>query len=226
MSVLDRFTTIVKANVNDLLAKAEDPAKMVDQYLIDMGENLAKVKEETAGVMAEEKRCARLVEENAAEAARMEGLAKKALAAGNEDDARAFLAKKQQLEAAGAELKKAADAASANAEKMRRMHDKLVADIEALKRRREAIKAKAAVAKTQAMVNDMASGPDKAAGAVEAFNSMEEKVDRQLDRAEAAAELGEKPADGMEALEAKYADAASDAAVDAELAHLKESMGL
>ena len=226
MSVLDRFTTIIKANINDLLEKAEDPAKMVDQYLIDMSENLAKVKEETAGVMAEEKRCARLVEENAAEVARMEDLAKKALTAGNEGDARTFLAKKQQLEATGAELKRAADAASANAEKMRQMHDKLVGDIEELKRRREAIKAKAAVAKTQAMVTEMASGSDKAAGAIEAFNNMEEKVNRQLDRAEAAAELNEKPVDDVEALEAKYADAASDAAVDAELARLKESMGL
>lgn len=64
------------------------------------------VKEETARVMAEEKRCQRLVDENDAEAKRMEDLAKKALSAGNEDDARVFLAKKQQLEANGEELAK------------------------------------------------------------------------------------------------------------------------
>jgi phage shock protein A len=226
MSILDRFATIIKANINDLLDKAEDPAKMVDQYLIDLGDNLAKVKQETAGVMAEEKRCQRLVDDNNAEIARMESLAKKALSAGNEDDARTFLAKKQQLEANGAELQKAADAAKANADKMRQMHDKLVSDIEQLKARKESIKAKSAVAKTQTMVNEMTSGTDRAAGAIDAFNRMEAKVDKQLDTAESMAELNSAPADSVEALEAKYAGAADSTAVDDELAKLKAEMGL
>ena len=226
MSILDRFTTIIKANINDLLDKAEDPAKMVDQYLIDLGDSLAKVKEETASVMAEEKRCKRLVDENNAEVARMESLARKALSAGNEGDARTFLAKKQQLEANGTELQKAADAARANADKMRQMHDKLVSDIEQLKARRESIKAKSAVAKTQAMVNEMTSGTDRAAGAIDAFNRMEAKVNKQLDTAESMAELNAKPADDVESLEAKYAGAADSSAVDEELAKLKAEMGL
>ncbi len=226
MGILDRFTTIVKANINELLEKAEDPAKMVDQYLVELGDSLTKVKEETAGVMAEEKRCRRLVEENAAESARMEGLAKKALSAGNEDDARVFLAKKQKIDAAGVELARAAEAAKANADKMRTMHDKLVSDIEELKSRRETIKAKAAVAKTQDMVNNFTAGTDKAAGAIDAFNRMEAKVDKQLDTADSMAELNAAPADDAAALEAKYANAADDAAVEDALAKLREEMGL
>ena len=104
MGILDRFTTIVKANINELLDKAEDPAKMVDQYLVDLTESLAEVKQETAAVMAEEKRTKRAADENAEEVARMEDLAKKALQAGNEDDARVFLAKKQKLATTGVEL--------------------------------------------------------------------------------------------------------------------------
>lgn len=226
MGILDRFTTIVKANINELLDKAEDPAKMVDQYLVDLTESLAEVKKETAGVMAEETRTRRAVERNAEEAARMEGLARKALAAGNEDDARVFLGKKQKLDATGAELAKAAEAARANAEKMRQMHDKLVGDIEDLKARRETIKAKAAVARTQEMVGGYTSGSDKAESAIEAFNRMEAKVDRDLDAANAMAELNQAPVDEATALEAKYADAADDAAVDDALAKLKADMGL
>lgn len=226
MGILDRFTTIVKANINELLDKAEDPAKMVDQYLVDLTESLAEVKRETAGVMAEEARTRRAVDRNAEESARMEGLARKALAAGNEDDARVFLGKKQKLDATGAELSKAAEAAHANAEKMRQMHDKLVSDIEDLKARREAIKAKAAVARTQEMVGGYTSGSDKAESAIEAFNRMEAKVDRDLDAANAMAELNEEPVDEAAALEAKYADAADDAAVDDALARLKADMGL
>lgn len=225
MGILNRFTTIMKANINALLDKAEDPAKMVDQYLIDLNQSLAEVKSETAGVIAEEKRTARLVDKNAAESNRMESLAKKALQAGNEDDARVFLAKKQQIDATGEELKKAADAAHANADKMRQMHDKLVSDIDGLKTRRETIKAKSAVAKTQNRVNGLV-GNDKAEGAIDAFNRMEAKVDRDLDTAEAMTELNEQPVDEAEELERKYDGAASDSAVEDELSRLKSEIGL
>ena len=191
-----------------------------------LAESLAEVKQETAAVMAEEKRTKRAADENAEEVARMEDLAKKALQAGNEDDARVFLAKKQKLATTGAELAKAADAAKANADKMRQMHDKLVSDIEDLKSRRETIKAKMAVAKTQEKVAGFTSGADKAESAIEAFNRMEEKADRALDTADAMADLSTEPVDDAAALEAKYASAASDAAVDDELARLKAEMGL
>lgn len=226
MGILDRFTTIVRANINELLDKAEDPAKMVDQYLVDLTESLADVKRETAGVMAEEARTKRAADANAEEVERMEGLAKKALSAGNEDDARVFLAKKQKLATTGAELRKAADAAKANADKMRQMHDKLVSDIENLKSRRETIKAKMAVAETQEKVAGFTSGADKAESAIEAFNRMEEKADRALDTADAMAELNAEPVDDAAALEAKYADAVNDAAVEDDLARLKAEMGL
>ena len=225
MGILNRFTTIMKANINALLDKAEDPAKMVDQYLIDLNQSLAEVKSETAGVIAEEKRTARLVEKNTAESNRMESLAKKALQVGNENDARVFLAKKQQIDTTGEELKKASDAAHVNADKMRQMHDKLVSDIDGLKTRRETIKAKSAVAKTQNRVNGLV-GNDKAEGAIDAFNRMEAKVDRDLDTAEAMTELSEQPVDEAEELERKYASAASDSAVEDELSRLKSEMGL
>ena len=227
MGILDRFTTIVKANINELLDHAEDPAKMIDQYLIELGDSLAEVKRETAGVIAEEKRTKRMVDENAAESERMEGLAKKALSAGNEGDARTFLGKKQQLDAKGAELAKAYEAARANADKMRQMHDKLVSDIENLKSRRETIKAKVAVAKTQEKVAGFTSGSDRAENAIAAFDRMEAKADRMLDTADAMAELSStEEADDVAALEQKYSSVADSAAVDDELARLKAEMGL
>ena len=226
MGMLDRFADIVKANINDLLDKCEDPAKMIDQYLRDLTENLAEVKQETAGVMAEEARTKRMVDENAAEVARYDGLARKALEAGNEDDARTFLAKKQQLAAKAESLEATYAAARENAAKMRQMHDKLVGDIETLNARREAVKAKVAVARTQEKVNEFASTADKTAGAMNAFERMEAKADQMLDRANAMSELNQPPADEARALEEKYAGAVSDAAVEDELAKLKAEMGL
>jgi len=221
MGILDRFTSIVKANINELLDKAEDPEKMVDQYLREMTESLAEVREATAGVMAEEKRC-----ENREETEKHEELARKALAAGNEADARVFLAKKQELAGRAEGLTVAYEGAKANADKMRQMHDKLVADIEELNARKATIKAKAAVAKTQSKVNEMTSAGDRAEGARSAFDRMEAKADEMLDRANAVAELSEKPADPTEELAKKYAAAGAEAAVDDDLARLKKEMGL
>ena len=59
MSILSRFKDIMSANINALLDKCEDPAKMIDQYLRQLKEDLAEVKQETAAVMAEEKRTKR-----------------------------------------------------------------------------------------------------------------------------------------------------------------------
>ena len=226
MAILERFADIIKANINELLDKCEDPAKMIDQYLRDLAEDLAEVKRETAAVMAEETRARRMLEDNDGEIRRFEDLARKALAAGNEGDARVFLGKKQQLTERAAGLQATYDAAHANAEKMRQMHDKLVGDIETLHSRREMVKAKVAVAKTQERVNQMGASADKAAGAMSAFERMERKADQMLDQANAMAELNSAPVDEAAELEKKYASAAGDAAVDAELAKLKAEMGL
>ena len=226
MAILERFADIIKANINDLLDKCEDPAKMIDQYLRDLTEDLAEVKQETAAVMAEETRTKRMLEDNAGEIRRYEDLARKALAAGNEGDARVFLGKKQQLTEKAASLQATYDAAHANAEKMRQMHDKLVGDIETLRSRREMVKAKVAVARTQVKVNEMGAAGERAAGAMSAFERMEAKADAMLDQANAMAELNAAPADEAAELEKKYAASAGDAAVDAELEKLKKEMGL
>ena len=224
--IIDRFTTIIKANINDLLDKAEDPAKMVDQYTRDLTESLAEVKESTAAVMAEETRCKRLCDKNDEEIQKYENLAKKALTAGNEDDARTFLKKKQELEGKGAGLKVSYETAKENADKMRQMHDKLVSDLETLRQRSEVIKAKTAVAKTQQKVNEFSSGSDKAAGAMTAFDRMEAKADEMLDRAQAQEVLSQSPASEVDALEKKYEEMGVDANIEDELARLKDEMGI
>ena len=226
MGILDRFSDIAKANINDVLDRCEDPSKMIEQYLRELTDDLIEVKRETAGIMAEETRAKRLVDENAAQIARCAGLARKALAAGNEADARVFLAKKQELAGRAEGLTVAYEGAKANADKMRQMHDKLVADIEELNARKATIKAKAAVAKTQSKVNEMTSAGDRAEGARSAFDRMEAKADEMLDRANAVAELSEQPADPTEDLAKKYAAAGAEAAVDDDLARLKKEMGL
>jgi phage shock protein A len=226
MSILSRFSDILSANINALLDKAEDPAKMIDQYLRKMSDDLAEVKKETANVMAEESRTKRLVDENVKEVAKYAELAKKALVAGSEADARVFLTKKQELETAGAGLQTASAVAHENAVKMRQMHDKLVKDISSLNSRREAIKAKVAVAKTQQKVNKIGASADKMQSTEGAFNRMEAKADKMLDAANAMSELNSAVVDEAQALEEKYKGADTSASVEDELAAMKSQLGI
>ena len=129
MGMLDRFADIVKANINDLLDKCEDPAKMIDQYLRDLTENLAEVKKETAGVMAEEARTqAHGGGERGRDRDAYDGLARKALAGRQRRGrARRFWPRSSSWTAQGRRACTATyDAAHENASKMRQMHDKLV----------------------------------------------------------------------------------------------------
>jgi phage shock protein A len=226
MGILSRFGDIISANINALLDKAEDPAKMIDQYLRNLTNDLAEVKRETANVMAEESRTKRLVDENAKEVLKYTELAKKALVAGNDDDARVFLSKKQELEDVGASLQTSYAAAHENAVKMRQMHDKLVRDISALNSRSQAIKAKVAVARTQERVNKIGASADKANGSLSAFDRMEAKADKMLDAANAMSELNAAPRDDASALEEKYKASDVNDSVEDELAAMKAQLGL
>ncbi len=224
-NILKRFGDIMSANINALLDKAEDPEKMIDKYLRDIESDLGKVKAETAAVMATETRAKRELTECGDEIAKMQKYAEKALLAGNEGDARQFLEKKTQLTQKQASLQQSYDLAAANAVKMREMHDKLVKDMDSLRARRDAIKAKVAVAKTQEKMNQMGSSIAGAGDAMSAFDRMEEKADRMLDEANALADLNTEN-DSVEDLAKKYDDTTADTAVDDELAALKAKMGL
>jgi len=208
VGILDRFNDIIKANINALIDKMEDPSKMIDQSLRDMMEDLAEVKHSTAGVMAEETRTKRLVDENQAEAAKY-----------------GDFAKKQEIENVGAGFMTAYAAAHENALKMRQMHDKLASDIDALKSRREMIKAKVTVAKTQETLNEATSAIGRTEGAMNAFGRMEDKANKMLDEANAMADLNMKPIDMAKALEEKYATKGT-ASVDEELSKMKTELGL
>lgn len=222
MSILTRFKYIMASNINALLDKAENPEKMIDQYLRNLNKDLGKVKSETASVMAEEQRSKRELNECQDEMEKMERYAMKALEVGNEGDARKFLEKKGTLAAKLTELQTAYQLASSNSQQMKEMHDKLVSDIGELESRRSMLKAKWSVAKTQERMNKLGSSMSYSEGSISAFERMEEKVNRALDEANAMAELNAGPKDDIADLTAKYDDKSS--GVDAELAALKAKM--
>lgn len=227
MGIMTRFKDIMAANVNALLDKAEDPEKMIDQYLRNLETDFAKVKAETASVMAEEKSARRKLDECSEEIAKMGEYAKKAVAAGNDNDARRFLEKKSELTQKQEVLTKNYELAQANSVKMRQMHDKLESDIQAMKSKRDMLKAKVKVAETQRKINEMGSGMESAGSNAAAFERMEEKVNRMLDEADAVGELNtSSEEEDLDKLASKYDSTETVSAVDDELAALKAEMGM
>ncbi len=224
--IIERFKDIMQANIHALLDKAEDPEKMIDQYLRNFERDLGTVKAETAAVIAEEKSAQRRLAECEEEIKTMDAYAKKALLASNEDDARAFLKKKDYLKNELAAYQQSYQIAKTNAEKMRLMHDKLNAEIEDLNARRGEIKAKMKVAKAKQQVSSMTSkiGVGNSASIFEAMN---EKAQRLIDEADAMAELNTPKEDTIDALTLKYSESnEKNPVVEDDLERLKKELGL
>jgi phage shock protein A len=227
MGILTRFKDIMSANINALLDKAEDPEKMIDQCLRDLNSDLGKVKAETASVMAEEARTKRELDECTAEINKQADYARKAVAAGNDDDAKQFLAKKASLTSKQADLQQMYDAAKNNSTRMKQMYEKLNKDIATLEEKRSTIKSKVKMAKAQEKINDMTSSANSASGSMDAFKRYEEKANRMLDEANAKAELNAATESSSIAdLEAKYDETPeANSQIDDELAALKAELG-
>lgn len=219
MSILKRFTDIMSANINSLLDKCEDPAKMVDQILRNLNDDLGKVKAETASIMAEETRAKRELAECNQEINKLVEYAKRAVKSGNDDDARFFLSKKADLTKNQETLEQKVQIASTNALKMRQMHDKLIKEINDLNARRDDIKAKVATANMQKRLNDLGGSLHHSTANLGAFARMEEKANRMLDEANAMAELNT-PKDNLQSLMDKY-NAQPSSSIEDELAALK-----
>ena len=125
MGVIQRFKDIMSANINAMLDKAENPEKMIDQYMRNLEDDLGKVKAETASVMAEEARAKRAYDEALAEVEKYQKYAEKAVAAGNDNDARVFLQSKKTAQSKLEGLKLTYDTAAANQERVNQVGSSL-----------------------------------------------------------------------------------------------------
>ena len=64
MGIFSRMSDIFKANINDLIDKSEDPAKLMDQMVREMQENLREAKIQVAKAIADEKKLHHQLKQN------------------------------------------------------------------------------------------------------------------------------------------------------------------
>ena len=97
MAVLERVATLVRANLNDLIDRAEDPEKMLKQVILDMENQLLQVKTQVAISMADQHMLEKKQTEQQDKAAEWMRKAELAIDKGQEDLARAALERYQSF---------------------------------------------------------------------------------------------------------------------------------
>ena len=96
MGIFKRLSDVLKANINDLISKAENPEKMLNQMMVEMNEQLIDSKKSVASAIADEKRLERQMKEHLAQAKDWEQKAMLAVRAEKDDLAKEALVRKQE----------------------------------------------------------------------------------------------------------------------------------
>ena len=188
MGLFSRFKRAVKSNLNDMISKAENPEKMLDQLLLEMNEQLIESKKTVAAAIADEKRLERVVAQNRGEAAEWERKAILAVKAGKDELAKEALLRKQEYDNSGRQYQAQWESQHATVENLKGSLRQLQQRIEEASRKRNLLVARVKRAEAQKRIQQtMSSLSDTSA--FEVFDRMAEKVERIEAEAEALKEI-------------------------------------
>jgi phage shock protein A len=218
MGLFDRVSRVIRANLNNLISQAEDPEKILEQTVLEMQDDLIKLRQAVAQAIATQKRTERQASQAESTADEWYRRAQLALQKGDEALAREALARRQSyLESANA-LKSQTQQQRGVVTKLKENMLKLESKLAEAKTKKDMYIARARSAKASQQLNEMLNrvGTNRA---LEAFDRMEEKVMQLEAQAEASAEL----ASGDE-VEKQFAALESGNNVDVELAALKAQL--
>ncbi|NUO62946.1 MAG: PspA/IM30 family protein [Gemmatimonadaceae bacterium] len=226
MGILDRLSSLLKSNINDLISKAEDPEKMLNQILVDMKGQLVKAKQQVASAIADEKRLRDQVDQEFRQAQDWEKRAMLAVQEGRDDLAKQALVRHGEHMSHGQTLEATWESHRMETEKLKNSLRDLNDKIEEAKRKKNLLIARQRRAQAQQRIAETMSSMSENS-AFEAFSRMEERIVSTEKRIQASAEIdeeftGDKLANDFKRLE-KSAGAVG---VDQQLLALKQKMGM
>ncbi len=218
MSIFSRTRDIIAANVNDMLDKAEDPAKMVRMIILEMEETLIEVRASAARTIADQKELRRAIGRLQAAQDSWAEKAELALSKNREDLAKAGLVERQKLvetvEQMEHEIVEMDEALKSSEDDIQ----KLQAKLREARARQNSIVTRMESARNRERMRTMYAGP-RVDQAFARFEMLERKVDLAEGRVEAY-DLGR-----TKTLEEEIAELKTNDKVEAELEAMKSKLG-
>lgn len=188
MGMLTRFINVVRANLNALLNRAEDPAKLLDQTLIDMDAAYRKAKDQVARSIADEKRLEKSLHDQRREVERWEERALRAVEQGDDELAREALRRKNEHGRMVVQYEHEQAAHSSNVARLKDSLRELEEKIAELRRKKNLLVSRQRRAEAQDQIYRTIEGIDST-GAVDTIERMENKIDEMAALADARHEL-------------------------------------
>ncbi len=220
MGILDRFSRVIKSNVNSVLDSAEDPEKMVGHTISEMENSIRQGRKEVVTAMANEKMIAKKQEEALKNSKDWESKAMLALKAGEEDLAREALRRKKKVEAEADELEAQRNEAAAYVDELRGRIDDAEAKVEELKNSQGRISSRVRSARKQG-----SGGSSGKSSAMDNFDNLASKFDDMEAEVEAASILDDRPSEAeLERRFARLGREGNEDELDDELAALKKKL--
>lgn len=222
MGLLRRISDILKSNISDLVARAEDPEKLLNSAIEDMQRQLIEAKSRVAVSIADEKRLQKQLEATQAKSTDWEKKAMAAVRAGRDDLAMEALAKKKEHDSSALQFEQQLVGQRAAVEELKKALSALTAKIDETKRKRSLLVARAKRAEAQRHIAETLSiTSDRSA--LDKIARMEEKVESIEADAEARWEIAAMSSSHDRELEEQIKLLEAHA-VDDDLAALKDKM--
>ena len=214
MGLFDRLGRVVKANLNDMVSKAEDPEKVLEQAVQDMGENLVQVRQAVARAIAAQKKTEQQYNKNQIEVNNWQKRAELAIGKGDENLAREALLRKKTFADTAATLKSQLDQQTTQVDTLKKNLMELESKIQEAKTKKDMLKARANAAKANVQLQNTMSNIDTSS-AMGAFERMEDKIMELEAQSESVNILG------SSSLDDQFAALEASSSIDDELAMLK-----
>jgi phage shock protein A len=219
MGILDRMSRLVRANVNDLIDRAEDPEKMIDQIIRDMQTNITDARRQVAAMIAQEKTLDADLRESRELSAEWETKARRAVEAGKDDLAREALRRKRDSDENLAVYQQQHEVQTQTVAKLKQQLSALESKYQAtlsqrdalIARKRRADATKQIVSQSSSAVSSLTSGLD----ATGELNRMEAKIRDTESEAAAYQELE------AESMDAQFRELDYDVDIEQQLEALK-----
>ncbi len=224
MSIFQRISDIISANLNELTEGFENPEQLLRQAIGEMEESIAHATRDTARALASEKTIAKELKNNQDLVATWHQRAEKAVAAGDDDLARRALKRKREHENLVAALQDQLKLAKETGQSLRRQLDAMKAKLAEAQRSLATLSARHRAANFRKKMErlDLGVSSQLDRDAFAKFDRLRGKVERAEAEAEAYAELNDSAAADRE-LDQEF-EVDRDVEIDAQLAELKEKV--